>query len=59
MEFVTLLYGKVVVREIWAFWLVSAWSGFLHMDRFNGHKLHIFFVFERRQIQIKHCPSAM
>ena len=36
-----LLYGKVVLREIWAFWLVLSWSRFCPTDCFhgNGHKL--------------------
>ena len=52
MEFVTLLlYRKEVLREIRAFWLVSAWSGFLHMDCFNGHKLHIVLFSEAGKIK--------
>ena len=39
-----LLYGKVVLKWIRAFWLALSWSGLWHMDHFHGnsHKLCIF-----------------
>ena len=33
----TLSHGRVVLRQIGAFWLVLSWSGFCHMDRFHGN----------------------
>ena len=48
ISLILLLYGKVVLRDIRACWLVLSWSRFCHTDCFhrNGHKLCIFWFWK-------------